>query len=415
MAEEWRKIKEFGYDADTNVALFEVSDLGCVRNSNGDILPVHISSLGLRVVLLSTKTARTLRSVHILVANAFLEKPVGAKQLKRKDDNPDNNRLDNLYWSCEPVKRNGGVGNVGKAVRVYSVDKVLLGEFDSMSDAAKILSIHHSTISRCCHGVEETCFGLVWKFAANDDWFIAGMKPSCTLDELIKICSVRHSGTPRCSIRQYDLNGHIVSERKTAESWRSDGLETTCIIKCCLREQQFSNGYTYRYVVDDELFNLTETERIALFKQMSILSNKESYVRKYALDGVLVGEYKSITEASGNSRATAKRISSVCSRVDTFVTAAGYVWRYATDDDLYELSVENRASVIADLTSRRGKRIRQYTKDGVFVDEYKTSGVAARVVGGDCSAIAYCCKVGSNRTAYGFRWRWADADELRGS
>lgn len=415
MCEEWRKIKEFGYNVDTDVALFEVSNLGRVRKSNGDILPIHISSLGLRTVLLSTKTARTFRSVHLLVANAFLEKPVGATQLKRKDNNPDNNRLDNLYWSCEPIKRNGVVGSIGKAIRVYSVNKVLLGEFDTISDAAKTLSLNNSSISRCCHGVDKTCLGLVWKFVANDDWFVAGMKPSCTIDELIALCSVRQSGTPRCNIRQYDLDGNLVSERKTVESWRGSGLETTCILKCCVREQSFSHGYTYRYTVDDELFNMTKEERVALFKQMSMLSGKASCVRKYAPDGMLVGEYKSINEAAGFNRATAKRISSVCSRVPTFVTAAGFIWRYATDDDLYGLTIEKRSLVIADLTSRRGKRIRQYTKDGIFVNEYKTSGVAARAVGGDCTTIASCCKIGSTNTAYGFRWRWADKDELRGS
>ncbi|MBS5626975.1 MAG: HNH endonuclease [Porphyromonadaceae bacterium] len=51
-------------------------------------------------------------------------------------------------------------------------------------------------------------------------------------------------------------------------------------------------------------------------------------VYKFSLDGNLLNEYKSLTEASVISGIKASNISAVCLRKKSYHTAGGYIWRY---------------------------------------------------------------------------------------
>lgn len=51
-------------------------------------------------------------------------------------------------------------------------------------------------------------------------------------------------------------------------------------------------------------------------------------VYKFSLDGILLNEYKSLTEASIVSGIKATNISAVCLRKKSYHTAGGYIWRY---------------------------------------------------------------------------------------
>lgn len=102
--ENWRPV--VGYEG-----LYEVSDLGRVRNRTGRVLRAQYSD-GYRVIHPSKNCKRSVRGVHTLVLEAFVSpRPAGRYACHRNDERADN-RLTNLKWGTprenqEDARRNG--------------------------------------------------------------------------------------------------------------------------------------------------------------------------------------------------------------------------------------------------------------------------------------------------------------------
>lgn len=52
------------------------------------------------------------------------------------------------------------------------------------------------------------------------------------------------------------------------------------------------------------------------------------------------------------------------------------------------------------------KRVYQYTLDGTYVDEYGSSGEAARALGKTGGSNICMCARGEHNTMYGFKWSY---------
>ena len=107
--EEWRPIP--GYEG-----LYEVSSYGQVRSlprrkTSGRILSSKCPSSRYPMVGLSVDSERKNFRVHVLVALAFLgPRPEGMQVLHRNDD-PDDNRVENLYYGTSQQNRLDSVTN----------------------------------------------------------------------------------------------------------------------------------------------------------------------------------------------------------------------------------------------------------------------------------------------------------------
>lgn len=125
MEEIWVTVK--GYEG-----LYEVSNLGRVRSLTrmvtgknggfrqikGIILKNTYDNWGYPKVHLSIYGKKTMYRIHKLVAEHFIEKPYEYKDgiwfVNRKDGDPNNNRVDNLYW----VKDIESLGKAGRKPKV---------------------------------------------------------------------------------------------------------------------------------------------------------------------------------------------------------------------------------------------------------------------------------------------------------
>lgn len=163
--------------------------------------------------------------VHRLVATAFLENPMGYKEINHRDENKENNRAENLEW-CSRVYNltyNGRAKKVGKKAAeklrgrklseetikkiseklkgrkfseehikklseshkgkkhseetikkrsksVFSVDKEsgLIMWWSSAMEAERCTGIYHGSIIRCCRGERNSAGNHIW-FYADDD------------------------------------------------------------------------------------------------------------------------------------------------------------------------------------------------------------------------------------------------------
>ena len=183
MEEIWKDIE--GYDG-----AYEVSNLGRVKSvarmpndAKGRRHPVGERLLRVRdrkgydVVTLSKDGELKTFCVHRLVAQAFIPNPDRLQVVNHKDENPKNNRADNLEWCTVSYNTSYGTGTARqastrrerdnyptKAVVQRDFDGNFIAEFKSLSDASKATGIDKALISKSCKRINRTAGGYVWDF-----------------------------------------------------------------------------------------------------------------------------------------------------------------------------------------------------------------------------------------------------------
>lgn len=180
MEEIWKDIK--GYEG-----LYQVSNFGRVKslsrkrnrpNENATITE-RILSLGYNAqgyalcVLYKDKKTKTLR-VHRLVAEAFIPNPNNYPIVNHKDENPANNRADNLEWCSYSYNQSYGTvcsrksdamtnGKTSVKIEQYTTDNRYVKTYPSLAEARRN---GYSNISKCLNGKRKTAGGFKWRYAS---------------------------------------------------------------------------------------------------------------------------------------------------------------------------------------------------------------------------------------------------------
>lgn len=94
MEEVWKKIDDYE-------GLYEVSNLGRVRDLKGNIKPMYKQNKGYNCLSIYINGKTYHPTIHRLVAKAFIPKEEGLTQINHKDGNKDNNCVDNLEWCSQ--------------------------------------------------------------------------------------------------------------------------------------------------------------------------------------------------------------------------------------------------------------------------------------------------------------------------
>lgn len=172
MTEEWKEVDDYPD--------YYVSNYGNVwSKKSGKMLKQAIDKDGYKIVTLYRDGEYKKRKVHRLVASAFLSSSIDGKQINHIDENPANNRLDNIEicdasYNINYGNRNKKVSEAnktnGKILRkpVEAVNSAFEVEmrFDSMHDAERA-GYNRAAIYMVCnnYGRLKTYKGFIWRYA----------------------------------------------------------------------------------------------------------------------------------------------------------------------------------------------------------------------------------------------------------
>lgn len=165
--EEFKDITEYE-------GLYKVTNKGRVYSVKKNIFKAQrLDKDGyLRTTLWNRDKGKT-TAIHILVADAFIEKEEGKDQVNHKDGIKTNNDVENLErcTSLENVTHAFNMGLRKRGVEHYrcrqilkiSLSGELLKEYKSIDQACED-GFSHSNISHCLHGRQKTAGGYKWEF-----------------------------------------------------------------------------------------------------------------------------------------------------------------------------------------------------------------------------------------------------------
>ena len=165
--EEWKPIP--GYEG-----LYEVSNYGRVRSfkwsSNGKILSPGKDGSGYCFVNLCKDGKAKLRTIHRLVAEAFIPNPNNFPQVNHMDECKKNNYFENLEWCSSAYNNSYGTRTRRMAEKnskpVVQLDKKgnFISEFESLREASRRTGIDDASICRCCNHKPgyKSAGGFVW-------------------------------------------------------------------------------------------------------------------------------------------------------------------------------------------------------------------------------------------------------------
>ena len=171
--EEWR-------DIDGYVGLYQVSNLGNVRNRHGRLLSPS-DYKGYKRVNLCRDGKVTTVHVHRLVLMAFTDPSEWDEEVNHLNYNPSDNRLDNLEWLTHadnvrysvPNKPETVVRNVFHPTKNFrrviqlSMDGVVLRIWDNLSTIYREMGFNQTPIKNCCEHKKhhKSAYGYKWTYA----------------------------------------------------------------------------------------------------------------------------------------------------------------------------------------------------------------------------------------------------------
>ena len=168
MQEIWKDIPNYE-------GIYQISNFGEIRSCKNNKIRKQIKQRsGYMRIILTKNSKQKATNVHILVAKCFVNNQNGYRYVNHIDGDKTNNSANNLEWvtasqNMQHAFKNKLIKPHPWSVKVaqYSLDGELIKIWDRMSDVARFLNCHHSQISDCCRGKQNTCKGYIWKYAED--------------------------------------------------------------------------------------------------------------------------------------------------------------------------------------------------------------------------------------------------------
>lgn len=217
-----------------------VSNLGRVVGESGRVLKPCMLT-GRAYVSLKPIGSKKFKNffVHRLIASNFIPNPYSLPQVNHKDENPLNNRVDNLEWCTAKYNANYGTrnerANETKVQRYNHRNRLLwktvtleknglLKTWKSVTDASREISASASHIRRVVCGKIRHCHG--WR-SPNYNAFFASKDHKFSLEKNGAVCSWTSFSQAARDIGSNPSTVHavVMGKRPSTHGWHVVGKE----------------------------------------------------------------------------------------------------------------------------------------------------------------------------------------------
>lgn len=316
LTEEWRPVVGF-------VGYYEVSNLGNVRSisrkvrekspkggyfQEGRIVAKVLNKQGYLTVNLCRDEICITKTIHRLVAQAFLPNPDNLPQVNHKDEVKTNNRLDNLEWCTAKYNVNYGTGiqrmQEGTRKPIYQLDKEtkeIVKVWKWVGEVAKEYGCGSGRVFGWCQDYAEA-EGYIWCYAED-------YKEGYWSGKTIK--TIRSKSRKVYKIDPTTLK--VLSEYATTDELRKDGFETTAVYNACEGKTRKHGGYFWSYDPDT-------------FRPKKMNHPKRKVIQFDLQTGEELGRWESLRDMTKETGYLGPHVGSCCRglRGDAY----GYGWKY---------------------------------------------------------------------------------------
>lgn len=161
---QWKPVPIAGFEHD-----YEVNTLGEVRSRKTGhyrkLKPKLNKHTGYKYVNLYNKDESVTRSLHRLVAMAFIPNPENKPEVNHINEEKTDNSVSNLEWVTSHENNEHSKYKRLKPVDVYSVDGEHLATFTSARAMSEMLGISRPNICNALKTDGRTCEGFIVKYA----------------------------------------------------------------------------------------------------------------------------------------------------------------------------------------------------------------------------------------------------------
>lgn len=227
MQEIWKDVAGFE-------GLYQVSNFGRIRSLRvkrhaGGIMVTKKRKNGYMFVFFRINNKRIWKSIHRIVANAFIPNPENKPQVDHIDGNPSNNNVTNLRWATN-------VENMNNPVTKERMRKAFAGQNNPF------FGKKHSKETK-----EKISNSRIGKYKGKENPFF-GRKHSEDVRRHLSELAKNRGCVP---ILQYSKTGDFIKEWTCASfAGKTLGISPSGITACCRLKRKTAGGYVWKYKND---------------------------------------------------------------------------------------------------------------------------------------------------------------------
>lgn len=395
---------------------YEVSTHGQVHNKvNNIMIKPQLGSGGYFVLSLQKKMYRTNR----LVAQVFLSNPDNLPVVNHMDGNKLNNHISNLEWMTYSQNSQHAVDtNLGtscKQIDQYSMGGQFIKRWTSIIEASEALNIHRAGIGNNCQGRSKSSGGFVWKYS-NEESIVDRKEFTPTTDFIdiegfpnykISPKGEIYSKYTKALMKPYNVEKGYrqIDIKKFKEPAQVFGVHI-------LVAKHFLPNPDNLPIVNhidgnkdnNNVENLEWTTQSQNIQHAVDIGRKpptnEAPVLQYDLEGNFIAEYKSISEASRQTKLVRRCIGKTCKGLNK--TCGGFLWKYKFPDKVMTSNPK------PSLTGNQLRKVAQMDKDGNIIKIWDNVIEASEKLIIEKKYIYAVCGETRWKTAGGFKWKYVD-------